>query len=98
MYLIQLLLPVSAAPDAEAFASTREELADKFGGVTAYSRAPAEGIWRSPAGDESRDSVLMVEVLVQTFDRPWWRAYRDRLARRFRQEEIHVRAIPAEFP
>jgi hypothetical protein len=40
----------------------------------------------------------MVEVLVDRFDRAWWRAYADRLAARFEQEEIHIRALLAETP
>ena len=99
MYLIQILLPVPSAPgDSSAFSKTREELADKFGGVTAYSRAPADGIWVSPQGEKDRDSVLMVEVFSADFDRAWWRAYQEVLAARFDQEEIHVRALPAEIP
>lgn len=99
MYLIQLLLPVTGNPDDVAsFSMTREELADRFGGVTAYSRSPAQGIWISPQGDKERDSVLMVEVFTETFDRAWWQAYQKTLASRFHQEEIHVRALPADVP
>jgi hypothetical protein len=38
----------------------------------------------------------MVEVVADTFDRPWWRDYSARLARRFAQDAIHVRAMPIE--
>ena len=98
MYLIQILLPVSSGPNVGAFSRTREELADKFGGVTAYTRAAAQGIWISPAGEKERDSMLMVEVFAQDFDRGWWRSYQEVLAERFQQEEIHIRAINAETP
>ena len=98
MYLIQLLLPVNRQRDRSAFAVTREELVDKFGGVTAYTRAPAEGVWVAPEGEEARDSVLMVEVLTEEFDRDWWRQYRSTLEARFQQQEIHVRALKAETP
>ena len=97
MYLIQILLPVPGdAGHARAFAHTREELADRFGGVTAYTRSVAQGIWISPEGDKERDAVLMVEVLTDRFDRDWWRAYQARLAERFQQEQILVRALAAE--
>jgi len=99
MYLIQLLLPLTGNPDDVAwFSKTREELADRFGGVTAYSRSPAQGIWISPDGEKERDSVLMVEVFTEVFDRAWWQAYQKTLASRFRQEAIHVRALPADVP
>lgn len=64
MFLIQILLPVRAHGDDESlFGETREELVNKFGGVTAYTRAPAQGVWVSPTGEKERDSVLMVRAL-----------------------------------
>ena len=99
MFLIQMLLPKNrrggAAPDA-AVATTRAELVDRFGGVTAYERAPALGAWRAPAGHIERDDVVMVEVLADGFDREWWRAYRATLESRFEQQEILVRAIAVD--
>lgn len=97
-YLIQILLPIPSTGGGPAFSRTREELADKFGGVTAYTRSPAQGIWISPEGEKERDSVLMVEVFTDEFDRTWWRNYERRLAERFNQDEIHLRAVPAEVP
>lgn len=35
----------------------------------------------------------MVEVVTNTFDRAWWRSYATRLAKRFGQDEIHIRAL-----
>jgi len=40
----------------------------------------------------------MVEVVTETFDRAWWRGYAATLARRFAQDEIHVRALAIELP
>ena len=101
MYLIQILLPIrgrgGVVADA-AFARTREELVDAFDGVTAYARAPAQGVWVAPDGDRERDDVVMVEVLTMDFDRSWWRVYGEKLADRFDQEAIHIRALPAETP
>ena len=101
MYLIQILLPVrgrGGVVGSAAFARTREELVDAFNGVTAYARAPAQGVWVAPDGDRERDDVVMVEVLATDFDRSWWRAYGEKLAVRFDQEAIHIRAIRAETP
>lgn len=77
---------------------TRRELFERFRGVTAYLRAPAKGLWTSPEGEIEADDVVMVEVVVPTFDRPWWRDYAATLAARFDQETIHVRALRVETP
>ena len=99
MYLIQLLLPAPGAGNhTAAFARTREELIERFHGVTAYERAPAHGVWIAPDGEKERDAVVMVEVVTEVFDRQWWRDYAKALAARFGEEEIHVRALPAETP
>ena len=101
MYLIQLLLPTrgrGGVVDDAAFARTREELVDAFDGVTAYTRSPAQGVWVASDGDRERDDVVMVEVLTAEFDRAWWRAFGEKLAQRFDQDEIHIRALPAETP
>jgi hypothetical protein len=99
MVLIQLLLPtsvpnVAGAPDAtHALDETRRELADAFDGLTAYLRSPATGLWTGRDGREEHDDVVMVEVVTETFDRPWWRSYATQLAKRFGQDEIHIRAL-----
>jgi hypothetical protein len=101
VYLIQLLLPTSEIPagptSPEHVAQTRRELVEAFGGVTAYQRTPAVGVWTSPHGSRERDEVVMVEVVAPQFDRAWWRDYADRLAERFAQAAIHVRAIQIEM-
>jgi hypothetical protein len=101
MVLIQLLLPSvghdGAALDA-AFALTRTELVEQFGGLTAYLRAPAHGAWVNPQGHVERDEVVMVEVVTKDFDRAWWRRYVTTLEARFSQTEIHVRALAIEVP
>jgi hypothetical protein len=100
--LIQLLLPTVSAAGldnrAAPLAQTRQELAARFKGLTAYVRAPAKGLWTAPDGHTEQDDVVMVEVVTDTFDRAWWRTYSATLAERFHQETIHVRAIPVEMP
>ena len=100
MYHIQLLLPLydnegRAFARAE-FSRVRDELTEKFGGVTAYSRSPAEGVWKDDAGAVSRDNVVAFEVLADTLDRDWWAAYRAALAARFRQDELMITAAAVE--
>jgi streptogramin lyase len=101
MVLIQLLLPMTG-PDgrssATAIAETRRELVDRFSGVTAYLRSPAKGLWTGPDGHTEADDVVMVEVVTENFDRTWWRDYATTLARRFDQDNVHVRALPVDMP
>ena len=100
-HLVQFFLPVrdndGKAFPREEFARVRAELADRFGGVTAYVRSPAVGAWEDDDGDVCRDDVLLFEVVAETLDRDWWRAYRDDLCGRFAQEEVLVRASEVEL-
>jgi|SRR5688572_12201967 hypothetical protein len=97
MHLVQLLLPTrdnTGKPfPATVTAQTRVELVEQFGGVTAYLRSAAAGAWVNDDGVLERDEVVMVEVLVEQFDPNWWREYAGRLAERFGQEEMHIRAM-----
>ena len=101
MVLIQLLLPVKGPggpiDTGDPVAITRRELAERFDGLTAYLRSPAQGSWTAEDGEVEHDDVVMVEVVTDRFDRAWWRAYAADLALRFRQETIHVRALPIEL-
>ena len=98
--LVQILLPLRMRDGgdvpAERFAEVRVELTQRFGGVTAYTRSPATGLWKRTEAEVERDQVIMIEVVVDAFDREWWTQYRDALAQRFDQEEIHARAISIE--
>jgi len=99
MFLVEILLPLydneGRAFGAAEFDRVRDELAQRFGGVTAFRRSPAEGVWRE-GGGESRDRVVIFEVMAEDLDRAWWREYRGELERRFRQEKMVVRATRFE--
>lgn len=97
MYLIQILLPVRdndgrPFPRAE-FDTVKGELTERFGGATAYLRAPAAGLWKDDEGDVARDDVVVMEAMVRHLEREWWRLYREELERRFRQDEIVIRCL-----
>lgn len=100
MHLVQILLPVydneGRAFGREAFARVREELTERFGGVTAHLRSPAEGAWRDPGGGVDRDDVVILEVMADELDRGWWAEYKAELEERFRQDEVVVRATEME--
>lgn len=100
MYEIKILLPLSDNEGrrfpGELWTWVRETLVEKFGGLTAFSRSPAEGLWDGGSGERSRDDVVAFEVMDEELDRGWWRGFREELERRFRQEEVVVRAHPIE--
>ena len=100
MHLVQLLLPTrdndGRAVPKDRLAAVRSELTSAFGGVTAYSRAPAEGLWVDDDARVVRDDVVVFEVMVDVLDRDWWGRYRRDLERRFGQEELVIRATSAE--
>ena len=100
-FLVQMLLPVfdnrGARFAGDVFETTRGELAERFGGVTAHMRAPAKGIWKAPDGEEAYDDIVILEVMAPAIDRAWWTAYRQRLEQRFRQDVIVVRASPIDL-
>ena len=97
-HLVQLLLPVYAndgAPFARSlYREVARELTERFGGVTAYSRAPAKGFWDEGSGRTGRDDIVVYEVMVDALDPAWWHEYRGRLEVRFAQDELVVRALP----
>jgi hypothetical protein len=99
-FLVQLLLPLydnSEQRFANAlFVQVMDELTDRYGGVTAYLRSPAEGSWREGSGAVDKDEVVMFEVMVDHLDRDWWSRYRGALEQRFAQEELVVRATAME--
>jgi hypothetical protein len=53
-------------------------------------------LWKTPEAEIERDQVIMIEVVVDAFDRDWWESYREQLEQRFGQEEVHARAIAME--
>jgi hypothetical protein len=72
MHLIQILLPFnekSGKPlPRKLFHDLKDELATHFKGLTVYSRAPAEGIWKPRKGTK-RDEIVVYEVMAGTFER-----------------------------
>jgi hypothetical protein len=94
-HLVQILLPIydnagnRFPPDV--YAKVRFDLTQRFGGLTAYSRAPAEGVW--DGGKEiKRDDIMVLEVMVEELEGSWWNDYRRQLQELFRQDEIVLRA------
>ncbi|MEZ3186862.1 hypothetical protein HZR81_18275 [Pseudomonas sp. LM13] len=96
MFLVQLLLPLydndQQALPKQLFRTVSNELIERFGGLTTYSRAPANGYWLEDGENAVRDETVVYEVMVDELDRDWWAQYRADLGRRFRQKSLVVRA------
>lgn len=100
MNVIELFLPLDkgsgVSVEVERIEAIVKGLADRFGGVTAYTREPAEGMWRRPTTIE-RDRILVVEIVVREVDDTWWRDYRSRLEEELEQDQIMVRVTPCRL-
>ena len=59
--------------ESRPFEIVKDDLTQRFGGVTTYTRSPAERRWR---GDRTHiDDVVVFEVLCNDIDRHWWNVY-----------------------
>lgn len=100
MHLVEIFLPLNdnqgnSLPQS-LYDQVRAQLVQEFKGLTTYSRAPAEGIWKAPDQTSTRDSIVIYEVLVPQLDRLWWADFRKKLEGLFRQETVLVRASEVE--
>jgi hypothetical protein len=99
MHLIQILLPLNDGEGrrfpADVFERLAHELTEKFGGVTSFTRSPAEGRWKSGQSTE-RDDIAVIEVMVETVERDYWAEMRRRLENEFHQDEVIIRCQRTE--
>jgi hypothetical protein len=100
MHVIEMFLPLKRNDGAEQpralFGEVRRELVERFGGLTAFTRAPAEGLWEDPDGSVDRDQIVIFEVMAEDLDRDWWADFRRRLEAMFEQEAIVIRSSAME--
>lgn len=94
MKLIQLLLPLNDNDGKRfpksVFDQIKNELADKFDGVTAFSQSPAEGLW-DDGGAVQRDQIVLYEIMTDGFEESWWKDFAKRLEIKLKQEKILLR-------
>ena len=99
MHLVQILLPLadnSGQPfDENVMVGIQTELSTRFGGLTAYSRAPAKGVWSHGDGHQ-RDDIVVIEVMAEKLDLRWWTEFRNKLEKILSQEQIVIRTFPIE--
>jgi hypothetical protein len=95
MHLIEIFLPVTnndgRAFRRDLYEAVRDELTGRFGGMTAFARAPAHG---ETAGERGvvRDDIVIFEVMTESLDEAWWSGFRKKLEFAFAQDEILIRA------
>jgi hypothetical protein len=99
MHLIQTLLPLydNAGKQfpKDLYIQVRRELVERFGGLTVYTRAPLQGLWREDdRSDTVQDDLVIYEVMTEDLDTTWWRRYRSMLEKRFEQEALLIRSHP----
>jgi hypothetical protein len=100
MHLVQILLPLADNTgrkfDRADYSRVRVELSERFGGITSFTRAPAEGMWKE-GGHTAHDDIVVFEIMARELDHTWWEQYRAMLEQRFQQETIVVRALKVEM-
>jgi hypothetical protein len=97
--LIQIFLPLYGAEGrriaTRTFERTAAQLVRDFGGLTAYKRSPAQGLWRK-GGRTERDDIVVYEVMADRLARRGWQSRRRALEREYRQKSIVIRALAFE--
>jgi hypothetical protein len=78
------------------FTQIETALTEKFGGDTAYKRAPAQGRWKSEDSTDA-DEIAIFEVIVGVIDKEWWSDFRRTLEERLGQEKILITARDIEI-
>jgi hypothetical protein len=96
MYRIEILLPIGQGSAFKSLiAGISKDLTDRFGGVTAFHRSPAEGLW-DDGDDVVRDDIAVLEVMTSEVDKAWWANFRAKLEEDLGQDEIVIRSHPVE--
>jgi hypothetical protein len=94
MNLIQILLPICDNQGrrfpAAMYHEVKRTLSERFQGLTAYSRAAAEGLWQRGKAVK-KDDIVVYEVMSGAPNKKWWRNYRTELEKKFKQESIIIR-------
>jgi hypothetical protein len=99
-HLVTILLPLQFKQGADVpsdrFDAVKHLLTERHGGLTAFTRAPAEGRWKGGDDGVAQDDIVVFEVMVDVLERDWWRLYRQSLERAFEQDEIVIRVHEVE--
>jgi len=96
MQLIQLLLPLydgkGNAFSSDHYDKIKQELTNRYGGLTAYTRSPASGTWKKENNTIVKDDIYVFEVMVEKIDKEYWVSYKKKLMELFQQDELVIRS------
>ncbi len=70
------------------FDDVRRTLSERFGGFTAFTRAPAQGLWKGESKTH-HDEIVVFEVMAERLDDDWWRGF---IARHWRRHSARTRS------
>lgn len=95
---LELILPEKTSggkPFPETyFEELQEELVNKFGGLTVYSRITAQGFWKKGTEAVQQD-VVVYELMLSKFDAHYWKQMKLKLERKFNQDEVMITYGPS---
>ncbi len=92
--LIQVYLPLydpsgKSLPE-KLFHEVKTALTEKFGGLTMYTRSPAEGLWKETEQKTVKDDLVIYEVMAVDLDEVFWKEYKEQLKKQFKQDELLI--------
>ncbi|MCO6403387.1 hypothetical protein GTW10_07760, partial [Aurantimonas endophytica] len=94
MQIVEVFLPLDTGRGRPIEPEIIEEIIDglavRFGGATAFTRAPADGLWKQDAAIQ-KDRIIVIEIMVDEIEDAWWKDYRAQLEAVFEQEEVLIR-------
>lgn len=100
MHVVEIFLPLRRSDgsriEESRFVDLQHALTRQFGGVTAFTRAPAEGLWKDDNAEVVADEIVVFEVMADVIDAPFWRALRQELEAAFDQKEVIIRTHSIE--
>lgn len=101
MRLAEIFLPLSDNTgkkfSGDLYHRLSKELTEKFGGVTSFSRAPAQGRWKDDNASTAEDDIIIFEVMTDLIDQLWWKNFQANLKELFKQDEILIRFTDVEI-
>jgi inorganic pyrophosphatase len=91
-YRVELMLPAEASngkpfPPAY-FSQLKTQLTEKFGGLTCYTRSPL-GYWKDK-GKIINQALVVYEILTRELDQSYWQKLKEKLEKKFHQQEILI--------
>ncbi|MHA4896281.1 inorganic diphosphatase [Pedobacter sp. PWIIR3] len=95
--LIQLQVPVY---DVEGkrfpkrhFTQLHQQLTDKFGGLTVYSRSIANGFGNQDEGPTVKEKILVYEVMAENVELDFWKKLKASLMKKFEQDDLMMSSV-----